>query len=91
MTPDAIRKAFLATEQGFISLVSDQWETRPSLATVGSCCLVGIIHQRTLFIANLGDSRAVLGKVSPNGELVAEQLCREHNVNDEGIRQELIC
>jgi len=90
MTPDAIRKAFLATEQGFISLVSDQWETRPSLAVVGSCCLVGIVQHRTLFIANLGDSRAVLGKVSPNGDLVAEQLCREHNVSDEGIRQELI-
>lgn len=90
MTPDAIRKAFLATEQGFSSLVSDQWETRPSLAVVGSCCLVGIVQHRTLFIANLGDSRAVLGKVSPNGELVAEQLCREHNVCYEGIRQELI-
>ncbi|CAL5051383.1 unnamed protein product [Urochloa decumbens] len=90
MTTDAIREAFLATEKGFITLVSRQWETKPRLSTVGSCCLVGIVHQRTLFIANLGDSRAVLGKINPDGKLVAEQLSWEHNVNEERARQELI-
>uniref|UniRef100_A0A0A9D6F7 protein-serine/threonine phosphatase n=1 Tax=Arundo donax TaxID=35708 RepID=A0A0A9D6F7_ARUDO len=91
MTADAIGNAFLATEQGFITLVSRLWETKPSLATIGSCCLVGIVHQRTLFVANLGDSRAVLGKVSHDGKIIAEQLSREHNnANQEGVRQELI-
>jgi pyruvate dehydrogenase phosphatase len=90
MTVDAIRKAFLATEQGFITLVSRQWELRPQIAAVGSCCLVGIVHLNTLFIANLGDSRAVLGKVTPDGNIAAEQLSREHNVDDEDVRQELI-
>ncbi|CAN6179091.1 unnamed protein product [Urochloa humidicola] len=90
MTSDAIREAFLATEQGFITLVSRQWEIKPSLSTVGSCCLVGIMHQQNLFVANLGDSRAVLGKVSPNGKLFAEQLSWEHNVNEESARQEII-
>ncbi|KAL6873653.1 hypothetical protein ACP4OV_013735 [Aristida adscensionis] len=90
MAADAIRRAFLATEQGFITLVSRQWETKPSLAAVGSCCLVGIVHQRTLFVANLGDSRAVLGKFSPDGKIAAEQLSMEHIANYESVRQELI-
>uniref|UniRef100_K3XVG7 protein-serine/threonine phosphatase n=1 Tax=Setaria italica TaxID=4555 RepID=K3XVG7_SETIT len=88
---DAIREAFLATEQGFITLVSRQWETKPSLATVGSCCLVGVVHQRTLFIANLGDSRAVLGKVwHVTEEVLAVPLSAEHNVNYDKARKELI-
>jgi pyruvate dehydrogenase phosphatase len=90
MTVGAIRKAFRATDQGFITLVSRQWQLKPVLATVGSCCLVGIVHLKTLFIANLGDSRAVLGKVTPNGNIAAEQLSREHNVREEDVRQELI-
>ncbi|TKW19911.1 hypothetical protein SEVIR_4G051000v4 [Setaria viridis] len=91
VTADAIREAFLATEQGFITLVSRQWETKPRLATVGSCCLVGVVHQRTLFIANLGNSRAVLGKVlRGTGEVLAVPLSAEHNVNYDEVRKELI-
>nr|CAB3467238.1 unnamed protein product [Digitaria exilis] len=88
---DAIREAFLATEQGFITLVSRQWETRPRLATVGSCCLVGVVHQGTLLVANVGDSRAVLGKVyRPNGEVFPVQLSQEHSASLEEARKELI-
>ncbi|KAI5004801.1 hypothetical protein ZWY2020_032044 [Hordeum vulgare] len=90
VTADAIRKAFMAMEEGFIALVSSLWETKPSLATIGTCCLVGIVHQGTLFVANLGDSRAVLGKVGHNGRIIAEQLSSEHNVNYEGVRKELM-
>lgn len=90
MTADVIRKAFLATDQRFITHVSQLWETRPSIAVVGSCCLIGIVHQGMLFVANLGDSRAVLGKIRSNGNITAEQLSRDHNVNLEDVRQELI-
>ncbi|CAL5046371.1 unnamed protein product [Urochloa decumbens] len=90
MTADAIREAFLATEKGFITLVSRQWETKPSLSTVGSCCLVGVVHRSTLFVANLGDSRAVLGRfVRATGEVLAMQLSEEHNACCEEVRKEL--
>ena len=60
------------------------------MATVGSCCLVGVIFQRTLFVANLGDSRVVLGKkVGNTGGIAAIQLSTEHNANFEDIREEL--
>ncbi|KAF5452626.1 hypothetical protein F2P56_027602 [Juglans regia] len=57
MSMDVIRKAFQATEEGFMSLVTKQWSLKPQIAAVGSCALVGVICSGTLYIANLGDSR----------------------------------
>ncbi|XP_074559358.1 putative protein phosphatase 2C 60 [Curcuma longa] len=90
MSADIIRKAFQATEEGFLSLVTRQWPVKPQIAAVGSCCLVGVISGGTLYIANLGDSRAVLGRlVSATGEVLALQLSEEHNAAIESVRQEL--
>lgn len=90
MSSDVIRKAFQATEEGFLSLVTRQWPMKPQIAAVGSCCLVGVISGGNLYIANLGDSRAVLGRaVKATGEVLAMQLSSEHNASVEAVRQEL--
>lgn len=90
MSVDVIRKAFQATEEGFLSLVTKQWPMKPQIAAVGSCALVGVICGGTLYIANLGDSRAVLGSVvRATGEVLAIQLSAEHNACIESVRQEL--
>lgn len=90
MSTDVIRKAYQATEEGFLSVVSKQWHLKPQLAAVGSCCLVGVICGGTLYVANLGDSRAVLGRlVKATGEVLANQLSSEHNVGLESVRQEM--
>ncbi|OVA13594.1 Protein phosphatase 2C (PP2C)-like domain [Macleaya cordata] len=90
VTSETIRRAFLETEEGFTSLVSKLWNTRPNLATVGSCCLVGVVCPQTLYIANLGDSRVVMGKkVGNTGGIAAIQLSSEHNANMAEVRQEL--
>lgn len=90
MTTETIEKAFRQTEEGFTALVSELWSTQPHIATAGSCCLVGVIFQQTLFVASLGDSRVVLGKkVGNTGGVAAIQLSTEHNANVEAIRQEL--
>lgn len=90
MSVDVIRKAFQATEDGFFSLVAKQWPMKPQMAAVGSCCLVAVICNRILYVANLGDSRAVLGRlVRATGEVLAIQLSAEHNACFESVRQEL--
>jgi pyruvate dehydrogenase phosphatase len=90
MSADVIRKAFQATEDGFVSIVSRQFMMNPQLAAVGSCCLAGVVCNGILYIANLGDSRAVLGRiVRSTGEVFAIQLSAEHNASIESVRQEL--
>ncbi|URE28597.1 phosphatase 2C [Musa troglodytarum] len=87
---DVIRKAIQATEEGFLALVTKQWPAKPQIAAVGSCCLLGVICSGTLYIANLGDSRVVLGRlVKATGEVLAMQLSAEHNAGLESVRQEL--
>ncbi|KAK4766399.1 hypothetical protein SAY87_008041 [Trapa incisa] len=92
LSSDVIRKAFDATEEDFLHLVRRSFPARPQMASVGSCCLVGAITDDALYVANLGDSRAVLGRrVSGgrNGSVAAERLSTDHNVSDEEVRKEV--
>ncbi|KAB1218014.1 putative protein phosphatase 2C 38 [Morella rubra] len=90
MSADVINKAFLATEEEFLSLVKKQWLSKPQIASVGSCCLVGIICSGLLYIANAGDSRVVLGRQEKAVNTVkAVQLSYEHNASVESVREEL--
>ncbi|KAF9674818.1 hypothetical protein SADUNF_Sadunf10G0166500 [Salix dunnii] len=90
MSADVINKAFLATEEEFLSLVKNQWLHKPQIASVGACCLVGIVCSGVLYIANAGDSRAVLGRLERAiKEIKAVQLSYEHNASIESVREEL--
>ncbi|KAK4367807.1 hypothetical protein RND71_011599 [Anisodus tanguticus] len=95
LSEDVIRKAFDAIEEGFLRLVKQSWLDQPQIASAGSCCLVGSISKDKLYVANLGDSRAVLGKRVENGQtgnsavVVAERLSIDHNVGVEEVRKEV--
>ncbi|KAJ6830286.1 putative protein phosphatase 2C 46 [Iris pallida] len=90
MSVDVIKKAYSATEEGFLSVVRKHWLSMPQIASVGACCLVGVICNGILYIANAGDSRAVLGRwVRGEREVTAVQLSTEHNANRESVREEL--
>ncbi|XP_011027064.1 PREDICTED: probable protein phosphatase 2C 38 isoform X2 [Populus euphratica] len=90
MSADVINKAFLATEEEFLSLVKNQWLHKPQIASVGACCLVGVVCSGILYIANAGDSRAVLGRLERAiKEIKAVQLSYEHNASIESVREEL--
>lgn len=90
MSANVINKAFLATEEEFLSLVKNQWLHKPQIASVGACCLVGVVCSGVLYIANAGDSRAVLGRLERAiKEIKAVQLSYEHNASIESVREEL--
>lgn len=90
MSEHVIKKCFLETELNFLSLVKKQWLGKPQIASAGSCCLVGIICDGLLYIANVGDSRVVLGRTEKaTHEIKAIPLCTEHNASIESVREEL--
>lgn len=92
LSADVIKKAFNATEEDFTRLVKQSLPLKPQIASVGSCCLVGAISNGELYVANLGDSRAVLGRRGFDGEhnsVVAERLSTDHNVSCENVRREV--
>ncbi|XAR51339.1 Phosphoprotein phosphatase [Bertholletia excelsa] len=95
LSKEAIRKAFVATEEEFLHWVKRSWVARPQIASCGSCCLVGVILDDALYVANLGDSRVVLGRRvgdgrrSSSGGVVAERLSIDHNVGVEEVRKEV--
>lgn len=89
ISEDIVRNAFSATEDGFLALVRRTKQLKPLITAIGSCCLVGLIWEGTLYVANLGDSRAVIGCLSRSNDIVAEQLTRDHNASMEEVRQEL--
>lgn len=90
ISEQVIKEAFAETEEDFLNVVRKQWRTNPQLASVGSCCLAGVICNGLVYIANAGDSRAVLGRSERGGGGVrAVQLSVEHNANVESARKEL--
>uniref|UniRef100_A0A0E0KAB3 protein-serine/threonine phosphatase n=1 Tax=Oryza punctata TaxID=4537 RepID=A0A0E0KAB3_ORYPU len=99
ISAEVLEKAFGETEEEFVAEVQRSWPSQPRILSVGSCCLVGAIENGTLYVANLGDSRAVLGRRAAaaagahgrkgKNRVVAERLSRDHNVADEDVRNEL--
>ncbi|CAL1370994.1 unnamed protein product [Linum trigynum] len=84
-----LKDAFSATENGFLTLVRRSMGIKPEIAAVGSCCLAGVIWNGTLYVANVGDSRAVVGSLGGSKKIVSEQLTNDHNACIEEVRQEL--
>ncbi|CAH1452188.1 unnamed protein product [Lactuca virosa] len=90
MSASVIKRAFLATEEEFLSVVGEQWRICPQIASVGTCCLVGVISNGLVYVANAGDSRVVLGKAERGVRGVsAIQLSTEHNASFASVRDEL--
>ncbi|ONK76244.1 uncharacterized protein A4U43_C03F25540 [Asparagus officinalis] len=83
MSLDVIKSAYATTEEGFISIVKKQWSIMPQIASVCSCCLVGIICGGMLYIANAGDSCAVLGRWMRGERAIS---ATEHNASIESVR-----
>jgi pyruvate dehydrogenase phosphatase len=75
-----------------ISQVDDLWSAKihqrfvageVDLALAGSCALVSLVRDNTLYVANTGDSRAILVSVDQTGRMHARDMSNDHNVNSE--------
>ncbi|EYU32467.1 hypothetical protein MIMGU_mgv1a010992mg [Erythranthe guttata] len=63
MSGDMIKQAISETEEGFIDFVRQSLKENRRIVNVGSCCMVGIIWDETLYVANLGNSKTILGNI----------------------------
>ncbi|CAJ2671586.1 unnamed protein product [Trifolium pratense] len=84
-----LREAVADTERRFFDYVLNNIVQIRTIGKVGTCCLAGVLWKGVLYIANLGDSRAVIGSVV-NRRVSAVQLTTDHNCNDPVIREELV-
>ncbi|KAJ3687666.1 hypothetical protein LUZ61_016830 [Rhynchospora tenuis] len=86
-----IQEAYLSTENKFVEHARTNWQQNPKLASVGSCCLSGVMHGNMLYVANVGDSRAVVASWADGEEQPeVEILSTDHNTKFLRRRQELI-
>ncbi|PIN03623.1 Protein phosphatase 2C/pyruvate dehydrogenase (lipoamide) phosphatase [Handroanthus impetiginosus] len=89
ISENIISNAIAETERGYLDFVRAAASINGGAGPVGgSCCLVGVIWNRRLYVGNLGDSRAVLGVLREN-RIQAEQVTEDHNANLDHIRIEL--
>ncbi|GAU13602.1 hypothetical protein TSUD_347060 [Trifolium subterraneum] len=94
MNESILRQVIDQMEKGFIEFARNSFEQQHQLQNsfVSSGCLICIIWKGKLFVANVGNSRAILGSQKGIGQikkLVVKQMCRDHNFLNIDIQQEL--
>jgi pyruvate dehydrogenase phosphatase len=91
-----LRQGVAEMERGFIEFAINSFEKQHEIQNsfVSSGCLICLIWRGRLFVANVGDSRAILGSQKSIGpfkrfkKLVPEQIVRDHNFLNPDIQQE---
>jgi hypothetical protein len=53
----------------------------PQVATVGSCALVAVVVGRKVYVANCGDSKAVLLSEGKDGKFVTKNVSTTFSIN----------
>jgi Protein phosphatase 2C len=89
VNPAVIQEAYQRTDNSFMHYVRNNWHQNPELASVGSCCLVGLVYNNILYVANSGDSRAVLARCHEGGDFEVVQLSVDYNAKYIERRQEV--
>lgn len=92
MLPQFLRTANLDTRRAFHLMQSElQTSTSVDANCSGATCVLLIIQNRRLVIANCGDSRAVLGVRNPSsGQLVAQALSNDHKPDRPEERKRIV-
>lgn len=72
---EALKNAYITTNSAL--MVTDI-----HYMTSGCTCVTVYLRENTMFVANAGDSRAVMARQGGNGEYVATNLSRDHKPDD---------
>ncbi|GKV25836.1 hypothetical protein SLEP1_g35219 [Rubroshorea leprosula] len=80
MSEDVLKRAVVATEDEFLQTVYDE---------AGSCCLATVIWKGSLYVANVGNSRVVIGILLRKSDIFAEQVTKDHIADVEDIRKRI--
>ena len=76
-----IAKAFDKMEQDLLAVAKAGFENGfPNAAYAGACALVAVVHNNKLYVANAGDSKAILLR-QKCGNLEALKLSKTFNAN----------
>ncbi|CAL5193553.1 unnamed protein product [Lathyrus oleraceus] len=94
MTVAILREVIEEIESGFMEYARSSFEHqhREQIGLVSSGCLICFIWRGTLYLANVGDSRAVLGSekdIGPFKRLRVKQMVRDHNCDNSDVQKEL--
>ncbi|CAH9102018.1 unnamed protein product [Cuscuta europaea] len=93
MVLNSLQKALSQAENDFLYVVEQEMENRPYLASVGCCVLSMLLHGNSMYVLNLGDSRAVLAtydECADRNGLQVVQLTPTHTVDNEYERTLLL-
>ncbi|CAL5192234.1 unnamed protein product [Lathyrus oleraceus] len=94
MTLRILREIVKDMENRFILFAERSFEQeyhKEDIGLVSSGCLICLIWRGILYLANIGNSRAVLGSIEANGvskKLCMTQLVRHHSCENTDIRNE---
>jgi len=61
---------------------NDDFNQRYPSFRCGTTAVMALFRDDTVFVANLGDSRAVLGKIDPEGKKIAVEIGKPHTTAD---------
>ncbi|OEH75525.1 protein phosphatase [Cyclospora cayetanensis] len=81
-----------ALTQGYKAVQRDLNKSNIDILCSGTTCVSCVLHRRTLYVANVGDSRAILGRESglQGGPWTALPLTTDHKPERESERQRIL-
>eukprot|EP00002_Diphylleia_rotans_P015714 TRINITY_DN3046_c0_g2_i7.p1 TRINITY_DN3046_c0_g2~~TRINITY_DN3046_c0_g2_i7.p1 ORF type:complete len:313 (+),score=57.00 TRINITY_DN3046_c0_g2_i7:54-992(+) len=85
---NALHDGFMKTDREVLDTYVMQ-DPHGKMAFIGSCATVSYIHGNTIYLANAGDSRAILGYAS-DGKPMCKWLSNDHNASNESEQQKVI-
>jgi protein phosphatase 2C family protein 2/3 len=84
---EALKQGFVNAERQFLEAVSSRSRSNTASERSGSCAIVALLVGDTCYVANVGDSRAVL---SGDGGRKVFALSTDHKPAEEGERKRIV-